>query len=244
MFSVPPKARLSSAARKKSSGGGGDPYFSDVGLLLHMDGSNGSAVFTDSSSTPKTVTTYGSGALSTTQKKFGPTSAYFNGVSSYFKVLSYGTAFTSMDFTVEMWFYVVSFPNSYCLLWATDNTNITNAHYMVIDNTGQAAFELYHTDGTRPNSTISGVTTGTWHHIAAVKSGNTRKIFLNGVPGSTLTGSYSGPASVQPLAFCRNDPEMNTNGGIIGYIDEVRITNNVARYSGAFTPPTAAFPDS
>jgi hypothetical protein len=36
----------------------------------------------------------------------------------------------------------------------------------------------------------------------------------------------------------------NLTRGFIGQIDEVRITKGVARYAGAFTPPTAAFPNS
>ena len=49
---------------------GPDPNFSNVSLLLHMDGTGGSTTFTDSSSNGLSVTTYGA-QISTAQNKFG-----------------------------------------------------------------------------------------------------------------------------------------------------------------------------
>jgi len=59
-----------------------DPNFSDVALLLHMDGSDGGSTFTDNSSFNHTVTANGSSNTSTDQVKFGTASLETNvGVS-------------------------------------------------------------------------------------------------------------------------------------------------------------------
>lgn len=49
-------------------------------LMLHMDGTNASQTFTDSETTPKTVTTQGNAQISTLQSKFSGASGYFSGV--------------------------------------------------------------------------------------------------------------------------------------------------------------------
>lgn len=58
-----------------------DPYFSNVSLLLHMDGANGSTTFTDSGPNALTITPTGT-TISTSQAKYGA-SGYFNGTSAY-----------------------------------------------------------------------------------------------------------------------------------------------------------------
>lgn len=54
-----------------------DPYFSSVALLLQFDGTNGSTSFIDSSLKSNAVSSINC-QLSSTQKMFGGTSAYFN----------------------------------------------------------------------------------------------------------------------------------------------------------------------
>ena len=45
---------------------GGDPYFANVSLLLHCDGSSGSTTFTDHSSAARTVSPQGNANINTT----------------------------------------------------------------------------------------------------------------------------------------------------------------------------------
>jgi hypothetical protein len=63
-----------------------DPYFSNVSLLLHGDGANGSTTIVDSSPSPKTVTAVGNAQISTAQSKFGGSSLAFDGSGDYLTV--------------------------------------------------------------------------------------------------------------------------------------------------------------
>ena len=79
-----------------------DTYYPNVTLLLHMNGTDGSSTFTDSSSANNVPTNYNV-SIETEQYKFGGSSAYFDG-NDY---LSYADSdqwhFGSGDFTIEAW---------------------------------------------------------------------------------------------------------------------------------------------
>ena len=84
--------------------------------------------------------------------------------------------------------------------------------------------------------------TGTWYSFAVVRSGNAWYGYVDGVR-TTLAASTSGTV--------HNDTNSlriggDSNGRVVdGWLDEIRITKGVARYTGAsYTPTTEAFPDS
>ncbi|HWQ13914.1 MAG TPA: LamG domain-containing protein, partial [Roseiflexaceae bacterium] len=79
---------------------------------------------------------------------------------------------------------------------------------------------------------------GRWYHVAATYSGGAVRVFVNGRPGAAVA-----------LAAPGQGPWFRL-GGFSGYpffagaIDEVRLSSG-ARYSAAFTPPSAPFtPDA
>ncbi len=61
-----------------------DPYYSNVVLLLRMNGANGSTSFVDEKG--HAVTANGGAAISTTQSRFGGSSMYCDGVGTYLSV--------------------------------------------------------------------------------------------------------------------------------------------------------------
>ena len=81
-------------------------------------------------------------------------------------------------------------------------------------------------------------TTGVWHHYAADRdAGGTLRIYIDGV----VVASTSAPTfanSIQPVNIGNDN---GTGRTWPGYIDEVRVTKGIARYGGAFTPPSAPF---
>ena len=79
-----------------------DPHWSNVVALLHLDGANGSATFTDQKG--HTFTAGGSATLSTAQQKFGSASLVLNGSTQYItSATSADWEMGSGDFTIEMW---------------------------------------------------------------------------------------------------------------------------------------------
>lgn len=217
----------------------GDPSFADVTLLLHMDGSNGSTTITDSSSNSVSVTAHGNAQLSTTEKKFGTASAYFDGNSDE---LRFTAPALNGDFTAEAFIYPESQVQDYpiCFGPILDNNTVNNKILLSYDHLVYPnKFSLR--VGNNFVQTSSTIATGQFYHVAVVRSGSSVSLFVDGVSAGSQT--YSG-TSQSRTEYMGGHFVNNTNGGFKGYIDEFRLTNGVARYTSNFTPLTAAFLDN
>ena len=216
---------------------GSDPYFSQVALLLHMDGTG--STFTDSSGTPKTVTANGNATQSATQSKWGGKSAYFTGTSRISASTSSAFSFGTGDFCIEMWVYP-SGENSYQTLFSTrsSSTSQDSANVFVGFNSGTLTPIVY-TNGLILSGS-SALSAGVWSHIAFARASGTISIYLNGtrIGNTSFTNSINGTNASVGLT-------ENNEHQFAGYIDDVRITKGNSRYTGStITVPTAAFPDS
>ncbi|WP_440105437.1 LamG domain-containing protein [Acidovorax sp. BL-A-41-H1] len=228
----------------------GDPYYSNVSLLLHGDGANGSTTIIDSSPTPKTATVFGSAQISTAQSKWGGSSLYFDGSGSYLRYPSHsGFEFGSGDFTVER-FVRRGVVNSEQVLitYGPQDQSTAYAPLLLIRFNGNNSIQAYcNTSETASAvfgncaSSASFSSTSTWYHVAYVRSGSNFYLFVDGVLVASATSSNTQGSGAGSYLFlgrdCRSVPYYYT-----GYQEEVRITKGVARYTAAFTPPTAPFP--
>jgi hypothetical protein len=222
----------------------GDPDFADVSLLLHLDGTNGSTTFTDTSSSPKTVTAVGSAQISTAEAKFGQ-SLLLDTANSYVNYLTTpnnaGFQMGTGDFTIEAWIYLISKPRQVSAIICSGSSDYNaNGGYFIVDSSSKIQFGI-------PGSVISGgaISTGQWYHVAGTRSGTTIRVFVNGTLEATGTGdtaSYN--FSKDNLLIGRNGWDSSGSQGFHGYIDDVRITKGVARYTATFSVPNAPFPDS
>jgi hypothetical protein len=231
-----------------------DEFFSSVSLLLHMDGSNGSTTFTDSSGTPKTVTANGDAEISTAQSKFGGASGYFSGGANRLSIPD-SEAFTASgdDFTIEAWLR----PTAWAAGWdanhwcgqANNIANNNNRSWSCLIHDGIAGF-YYTTDGVTDRIhpfSAAAVELDSWFHMAVSIQSGVARVFVNGVVvgAHTLAGAiFNSTADVVVGTFGKYAEDGYPGLSFTGYIDDLRITKGVARYTAAFTPPTSVFPDS
>jgi hypothetical protein len=215
----------------------GDPYFSNVSLLLHGNGTNGSTTIIDSSPSPKTVTAFGNAQISTAQSKFGGASLLFDGFGDYLLSTSSDFVLGAGDFTIEAFVYA--------------NTASSYRSIMGITSGGQGGMGfamngtseiVVTTPGISVDHTFAiSVLTQTWFHVALTRAQGSLRLFVN--------GSQAGTTQDNSKNYNQNRLVVGVDVNLVGqainaYIDELRITKGVARYTANFTPPDAQFPDA
>jgi hypothetical protein len=205
-------------------------------LLLHMNGTNGSTTFTDSSLNNFTMDVVDA-TISTAVSKFGGASGFFQAGGYIYKDTSVDELKFSGDFCVEMWYYPLALDSDQALYDASllgQGPVREDAFTLAIDGDGQMYW--YH-DGTA-NYTSASPTVGVWNFIAVTRSGSDLRVFLNGTEVLLLTNSVNfsrGGAIIGTITETVGAYSLN------GYVDDVRVTKGTARYTSNFTPPTAQF---
>lgn len=198
-------------------------------IMAHMNGTNGSTTFTDSSTYARTLTPTSGAAISTAQSKFGGASGLFNGSTDDVRAASAtDLAFGTGDFTAEGWWRFTNVPGTTQYLWAQDSA----ASYLAVNTTGL----LFAWAGTGYTARTWAPSTLTWYHIACSKSSSTVKLFVDGTQVGTDITSVTGSSAQDRFVI----GAFPAGGWTDGYIDEFRLSN-VARYSGNFTPQTSEF---
>jgi hypothetical protein len=174
-------------------------------------------------------------------------SGYLNGTADYVSVSAPNGGLLdlagSTDFTIELWFYATSLPTAGNLYSRGGINGSQNSQYWaILDSSGslQWGFSAGGTSS-RAIQNINGFKTNTWYHFAITCSGNTFIPYVNGVAGTTVTGTGSLPTSVNnPTLWLGALADSATRYFFPGYITGFRIVRGAVVYAGNFTPPTLA----
>jgi hypothetical protein len=175
--------------------------------------------------------------------QWAPTSTYFDGntqltVTNADTVLQIGTA----DFTVEMWIRPESRPVSTKSMMILDfRPTSSNAQYLVIYTLTSGL--IYYAVGTATKITgTTAIPLSAWTHIAVVRSSGTTTLYLNGVQEGTPFADTFSYLSTANRPIIGGGGFSATDSKFIGFMQDLRITIGVARYTGtSFTLPTYAF---
>jgi hypothetical protein len=178
--------------------------------------------------------TVGDAKIRTDVKKYGTGSLYFDGTTDYVVQPSsvnyeYGTG----DFTIEFWLYL----NSTGLQTIVSNLSAATGGvqpHIYINTTIR-----YYTNSA-DRITGASLSSGQWYHIAVSRGSGSTRLFVNGTQsGSTYadTNNYT-TAPLGVGTYWESGAPVTTNT-LNGYIDDLRITKGVARYTANFTPPTS-----
>ena len=213
--------------------------------LFHFDGPDGGTELIDSSGLDKQATIVGNPQISTAESKFGGASLYINGDASAltnYVTIAGGADFTfPADFTVDWWQFI----NMYTDTWGGIIALIPDGSYSsettVASGWQSGGTYLQYHPGSYWVSRVSAPTTSVWHHIALSRADSTFRVFIDGLlvyADDSITDTVGGTRARISATVSNSD-----NGDFNGYIDEVRVVNGAAMWTGDFTPPTAPYPD-
>ena len=229
----------------------GDPYWDDVTLLAHFDGANFSTDFIDSSQYSNSILANGGANLSTTQQAFGPSSLYVSSGSA----TCFNQPGFSADFTIECWVYYEEsawlVDNSYPI-WSTQagvtfpakNFGIqvytTGAGITVLQlNTydPNSSPPSYNWTNIRSDTNINLFNPQTWHAVVVQRRSGRLQGFVDGIMVIDVanTDQFEASGDIQLIGRFGMSNQTGQQEWD-GYIDEFRITREIARYTDLVAP--------
>lgn len=218
-----------------------DANFSDVSLLLRCNGADASTSIVDESNNGFTATVLGSAQLDTAQKKYGSASLLIASSGSRVKFpdddkFEFGTGAFTLELWVRLTTSIVTNEDEVTLL--TKNDSSYRSPFTLAFDGFNFSFRAWNTSNAEVVSLYdtTAVSANTWYHLAVTRSGNTFRLFVDGVAAGSATSSASLQSTAETVCVgAYNDGFLPANGC---WLDDVRITKGVARYTATFTPPT------
>jgi hypothetical protein len=206
---------------------------SSVVALLYLDGAEGATTFYDA--TGKTWTATGAAVISRAQSVFGGGALFVPNSDGNF--IAAGTsadwAFGTGDFTVELWVRIAAIPAT-LFDSPVGNWGASTGWCFFVQPTGVLSF---FTNGTSLASAAGVVAANTWHHIAVCRASGTLRIFVDGVQ----VASAANTENLTRSDFCRVGCNAVSTDSFNGWIDMVRISKGLARYTAGFAVPSVPF---
>ena len=141
-----------------------------------------------------------------------------------------GLQFGTGDFTIEGWFYSQSAPSTYpTVISKYDPSGFS--WIIRLSNTKQIIWY----DGSNTASAANAFSYNSWNHFAAVRSGGTVVMYLNG--SSVLSRVDSNDYNDTNQIHIARQDRTNTANWFDGSIQDIRIYKGIAKYTSSFTPP-------
>lgn len=208
----------------------------NASLLLLPEGQANSQRFIDTSNNRLQITAGGEAKI--VETNIDAESVYFDGTGDTLTVAASSSLDLTGDFTIEFW--VNAQATSYIVCNGTQ-TGSGCWYFYFNAATGVLTYAMAITTWaglvlTTPNSSMS---TNTWTHITVTRSGNSFRLFVNGVVAATATnaGSLINTGRVLQIGYY---VESTGTYYLTGYLWNLRIIKGTALYTSNFIPSIAS----
>jgi hypothetical protein len=181
--------------------------------------------FADSSSFRHSIINNGA----TISTALGGGAGYFNGIDSVLVIND--ISLSTQDFTLESWIYLTTYGDQNNTIFNQGNYDNTGAFLVLIGSATDDRKLIFYADNWERFRGTTTIPLNTWTNITVTRESNIYYFFIDGV----LEGTHSATYDHNQTPFKIGDGY----GGVRyfnGYMDEVRITEGIARYTSNFTP--------
>jgi len=207
------------------------PLTAISGTELLINGTNAGII--DKSQTVQTLTLNGDAKSSTTQSKYLTSSMYFDGTGDYVELNnSPELDLSGGNWTVECWVYPTADYSTYRTIFAKRVTGTGTTSYEGYLHISTGVISYYNGTNYQSSTTLP---SNQWSHCAWVYDGTNINIYVDGT--SVLSTAVTMTEINEPLVIGGARGYSEWFGG---YIEDLRVTKGLARYTANFTPPTAA----
>lgn len=221
----------------------GVPPEPDPVLRTPLDGADGATSAVDESPSASVLTFVGNAQLDTAEKVFGTASLLLDGTGDYITIPnSANWQFGAGNFTVHFRMRPTTI-GSFRFAVALHDNSTQKSWGVLLINSGGSVNRIALEASTNGSSAFFAAQSGdnaiaanVWQHVAVTRSGDTFRIFVDGVLVATGTNSGTLFASTTALSIGA------TSGGalpFVGHIDQVVIVKGWALWTTDFTPPSA-----
>ena len=206
-------------------------------LLLHGDGPNGTNSFPDAAG-GHPVAAVGDVQASAAQSRFGGSAIYFDGSGDYLETPN-SPDFEpgSQAFTMDFWMYPLDNGDSSYLIgksapdWGQGyDIRFRNNTIVLVGVNGWAENII----------SDASVSAHSWHHVAVSSTANTVYLFIDGSQKGTCPRAGISAQDI-PLRIGRTSAYGGT--AFYGYMDEIRFSLGLARWTNSFAAPAAPYVD-
>lgn len=219
---------------------GGSAWNSNTKVISNFDGSDAAVAFTDPVAGAWTFV--GTAQLDTAQKKFGTASLLLDGNSDYITLVDSDDWTFNADFTIDFWvrFNDKTGAQAFC------GQSVDGSNVWVFRKDADDKLTFFHLfggsyEGQFTTTAAPSISNDTWYHIAFVRSSNTAYMFFDGTSQAiTIIDAFTGALTDVGAATL----QVGASAGaslVNGWIDELRISKGIARWTANFTAPTAAY---
>jgi hypothetical protein len=214
--------------------------------LLHFDGTDASTTFLDE--TGKIWTAAGNAQIDTAQSVFGGASGLFDGTGDIISTPDHANwqldgGSNSNTWTIDFWVRFNGDPGTGVMGFLQQRAG-GNDFWAIRLSANTFAF-LVRSGGTNIVSIAQtwNPATATWYHNAIVKDGtNGYMHFVDGVQiGSTTTDVSPIPDFAAALWVADYQDSTGAHNYFNGWMEELRISIGIARWTANFTPPTLPY---